>query len=564
MAIQQRGGGGGFGGARCATQREAEGEGEAIGGRTVQRQHASGEGVGGFEHGRIVQQRQRLRHHDGALAAGAVGGDQRLIERGEQRQVEIAAGVEIETAAVRAVGVRLIFGNGDGAVGPAFQWNEWTADPAVELAGDGQDGVAHGLGFQPSQARVPEESVVGINVHGLGGEFRRGVRGLSIGGGVHDQAMHRLEFPAAANELGGEKLEQFRMRRRCSREAEIARRGDDPAAEVMMPEAVHLHAGDERGGAAAGRGQGLCEGDAARSVGQRGGTREHCGQAGRDLGSGQFVVALFQQERRRGGGDIPDRLKLFDVAAAGTQRGFLLFQTRVGLAFLGCERGGDFPVGDAGHRSRCFNQGLLLGGALVGGGGLGGLERGGGFRGKRRELRRGESLAVRRADFSLAATEFVDLFIEVGVEGLHRFHLGGRGRDDVAELRLGPLGGVVGGREKGEETVVVAMRDRVVLVIVAAGALHREAEHVAGENLDRVVQNLVPLERAVAFVVVRAIHGRAEKTGGDEPFLLLGGERDGLELVGVFLAVGVLPALVAPPREELIAGELFQQEAVER
>ena len=55
--------------------------------------------------------------------------------------------------------------------------------------------------------------------------------------------MHRLDRPAAGDESGGEPVEQLGMGRRLAAEPEIGRRGDDPPAEVVLPDPVDHHAG---------------------------------------------------------------------------------------------------------------------------------------------------------------------------------------------------------------------------------------------------------------------------------------------------------------------------------
>jgi hypothetical protein len=53
--------------------------------------------------------------------------------------------------------------------------------------------------------------------------------------------MHRFHAPAARDELGGQPVEQFGVRRRFAHLAEVARRAHDALAEVMLPDAVHHH-----------------------------------------------------------------------------------------------------------------------------------------------------------------------------------------------------------------------------------------------------------------------------------------------------------------------------------
>ena len=59
-----------------------------------------------------------------------------------------------------------------------------------------------------------------------------------------------LQLPRLARrrlgQFAGQPVEQFRMRRPFAAEAEIARRGDDALAEMVLPEAIDHHAGRER------------------------------------------------------------------------------------------------------------------------------------------------------------------------------------------------------------------------------------------------------------------------------------------------------------------------------
>ena len=56
---------------------------------------------------------------------------------------------------------------------------------------------------------------------------------------MHDELVHVLQRPAARREFAGEPVEQLGMRRLVAAEAEVAGRGDEALAEVMMPEAIH-------------------------------------------------------------------------------------------------------------------------------------------------------------------------------------------------------------------------------------------------------------------------------------------------------------------------------------
>src|SRR5687767_9101724 len=78
--------------------------------------------------------------------------------------------------------------------------------------------------------------------------------------------MQPLQLPAIVHKAASQPIEQFRMARPLAEDAKITRRRDNPAAEVMHPEPIDEHSGDEGvlagskpigvGQAAAGGGQG--------------------------------------------------------------------------------------------------------------------------------------------------------------------------------------------------------------------------------------------------------------------------------------------------------------------
>ena len=57
--------------------------------------------------------------------------------------------------------------------------------------------------------------------------------------------MDRFQMPAAPDELAGKPLEEFRVGRGIGLGAEVARRRDQPGAEVLLPDPVDDHAGGE-------------------------------------------------------------------------------------------------------------------------------------------------------------------------------------------------------------------------------------------------------------------------------------------------------------------------------
>ena len=102
------------------------------------------------------------------------------------------------------------------------------------MAAAGEDRVADRFGFEPAQGHAPEQSVLPVDGLARGVEPAR----LAIGRRQQDQPMQRLEPPAVRDIPRGQPVEQLRVRGRAAVEAEIAGRGDDPLAEVVVPEAV--------------------------------------------------------------------------------------------------------------------------------------------------------------------------------------------------------------------------------------------------------------------------------------------------------------------------------------
>ena len=74
-------------------------------------------------------------------------------------------------------------------------------------------------------------------------------RALHVGGTGEHHPVDRLGPPAFANQLAGQPIEQLGMRRRLAAGAEVAGRGDDATAEMELPEAIHLDAGQQCAGA---------------------------------------------------------------------------------------------------------------------------------------------------------------------------------------------------------------------------------------------------------------------------------------------------------------------------
>ena len=127
-----------------------------------------------------------------------------------------------------------------------------------------------------------------------------------VGGARHDPLVERLEPPAVLDQLGGQPFEQLGVGRALALRAEVVGGGDDPAAEVVLPEPI--------------------DGDARR---QRPGPRLRVGEPvrqccaieagarparGRLDAPGRGVAAVLHQHAEEAG--IRRALLLVDVAAA--------------------------------------------------------------------------------------------------------------------------------------------------------------------------------------------------------------------------------------------------------
>ena len=74
------------------------------------------------------------------------------------------------------------------------------------------------------------------------GRYRRR---LSICGRRHEQAVDRLEAPAAPHELSSEVVEKLRVRWASTESTEVAERFHKAASEVIAPDTVRDHSGCE-------------------------------------------------------------------------------------------------------------------------------------------------------------------------------------------------------------------------------------------------------------------------------------------------------------------------------
>ena len=89
---------------------------------------------------------------------------------------------------------------------------------------------------------TPQQPVARIPGARPGSKLRR----LLIAGGGQDQAVDVLETPVVVDQLVGEPVEQIRVRGQASVDPEIAGGFDQAGSEVVLPEPVDNHAGEQR------------------------------------------------------------------------------------------------------------------------------------------------------------------------------------------------------------------------------------------------------------------------------------------------------------------------------
>ena len=125
-----------------------------------------------------------------------------------------------------------------------------------------EHGVAEPFAFETAAVHAPYEAVLGIDLRRVGTPLA----GLAVSRRGDHELVDGLEAPAAGHEIAREPIEQLGMRGRVADDAEIAGRGDDAAAEMVLPEPIDddacrqgmIGAGEPCGqlGAAAGGGAG--------------------------------------------------------------------------------------------------------------------------------------------------------------------------------------------------------------------------------------------------------------------------------------------------------------------
>ena len=121
------------------------------------------------------------------------------------------------------------------------------------------------------------------------------------------------------------------------------------------------------------------------------------------------------------------------------------------------------------------------------------------------------------------------------------------GRGERADLGLEPVVLVVGPLEDRDQAVIVAVRDRVELVGVAAGTLQRQPHHGRAQDVDLVGDHLEPVGEEAGDVRPGRVGGHAQEAGRDQVVVDLRRDLRRVLVVGQF-----------------VAGDLFEEEPVVR
>ena len=556
-------------------------------------EQALGRGARLLHDERAVHHEQRLRGYGGrtALAAG-VGGVAEVEQRKQVGQVGPAQG-QVNRAAGELVGV-LADAVGAGFAVGADTRVERAAHRRIEVAADGQQGVANLFDGQAAAREARQQAVFGVGPDALGVERSR----RPVGARKHDQAVQALERPAVFAQAARQVVEQLGVRRLFSELAEIVGGAHQRLAEVPAPNAV---GDDARGKRIAFADDPAGQVEAAARRGKRGGrfpARQDRRPGLRHGGAEVMVVAANEDALR-------DGLALDDGAGHRNLRGgrggfqLLLLRQKLGQpgALPGVERrhlllGGAVqrPAvepdlveeevvrrADFGFRADQLAgtgvtparvappaliavvevRGLLeLDGVMFGNGravcaGLAPLGQFGGRRvveivdplGQHGRLkaalgRRCRGVRPMRIDFEGAdhvlghvGVVFVAAFLRglVEVEDFRNLRIDvedcvpGLGESRVVRGRGQrgfdgtPFRSVFVAVRRGEnrgQRIVVALQDRVELVVVAAGARHRKPEKRLGSDVDLIVDDVVALQDEVALR--QGFFAQREKTRGDD------------------------------------------------
>ena len=139
----------------------------------------------------------------------------------------------------------------------------------------------------------------------------------------------------------------------------------------------------------------------------------------------------------------------------------------------------------AGSRLRAGNlhRNGPAGSVIAGGGGAPALVQRAGIAGEAVDEQRFAPRAVHRLPGAQGGPRVGESLVEFPQARLPRFHFTGQSGDHIPVVRLDPILNREGGIEDRLEPVVIALRERFELVVVALRALKCQAEQRAGDNL---------------------------------------------------------------------------------
>ena len=421
---------------------------------------ARGEAFGLFVDEWIVEQVEGLQRRGAGGARGGAGARVGSVEDGQIGMPLDALRHEIDAAFAGFVGgfERVVLREFPVAL---RRKGMRAAGRAVERAAEGEQGVADAFGVEAAAGKGGEQRVVRV----LGEGVRVTRAGEAVGAREHDGAVQFFHRPAFGDEARGEPVEQFGMGRWLALFAKIVRRRDESFSEMLLPDAVRHDARGER-------------------IGR---VEQPVGEAQASAG---FIVGRKLRAAEHG-----EKMAAHDFAGFG------------GIAFhLHGHVGDAFGVGDG--------VGDVVGQRV--------------FLKIRRRLFRVLDLLLdvlflrvgRVFQRVLQLLHFLLQLAQFGIARLFRSFGFGEffGRDERHEIALFLLQLDAGPRiaravEDAVKRVVILRGDGIEFVIVAARAIHGEAEEGASEIVDRV------LDGEVLRVVV---HARAEAAcvgdvaGGDD------------------------------------------------
>ena len=339
------------------------------------------------------------------------------------------------------------------------------------LARAPEDGVADRLGLEPPQAGT---------ARGGGSRGRRSAATsgriaarLAIGGRGHDQTVDRLLAPSRGDELGGQPVEQLGVRGLFAHGAEVGGGRDQPGAEMPLPEPVDLHPRRERiarVGEPVGQGRPPSRARRPRR-GPRGNRardrRRHAGgRAGRPPPSSRRSPP--QQVDRRGA-----RARLGDPGALGRGAGRL-----ASAASRRRARHSARAARSRTDRERSTSSGVTLirrpssaCSSWVSDREVARLDRPRQVVGERGLLLAFEAFAGLALDLPDLGAERLQPLVELASSP--------RGASPSPPAVASGRSANLAGGEDRDQAVIVLGRDRVELVVVAAGAVDRQAEEDA-------------------------------------------------------------------------------------